>query len=501
MKKRLMVIILLILALFGLVACTPTPEPNGGNDNGNNSENGDNNGGEEQEEKYDLGGMDFNIRCNIGDRADPRNAQYERMYRNEKMRNIAKVEEKYNIKVNYLTYPGNATWGTARDNWIIQNAQQGLTDSHVFEVSSNSVANLAVQGAILPLDDLIEKYGNPGYWQKKRDFGTILGKTYVYDDVYSVAEEGIFYNSELLGRILGENRKLEPTQLWAQGLWTWDKFAELAKEINDELDHTGEEPQYVMGGRTYDWFYPMVGTNGGTIVDSNFQSHLTDDATLETMEFLNSLRSIDGMWIDNPPRERALQPEFTAERVVFHAGADWYLTIDSHWGKLEFDVDFVPFPIGPKAEKNPELYSQSKVKSEPAFVISSAFSKERIPEGYENMLLHDELIFKIWSEIIHFPDIDPETGESSIEDLKDNYYATRLMPNYAHEESRQAHLDVWATAKVDHFYSISESQGFNPESFMIKIEDAIVNGDIRQKMTSINQELQATLNVKLLGIE
>ncbi|MGI6360561.1 MAG: ABC transporter substrate-binding protein [Acholeplasmatales bacterium] len=487
MKRFLLALVLFVLLLLGLVGCDK-PSGNGGND------------GEKPEETYDLGGMDFNIRANYGSRADPRNPEYERMYRNEKMANISRVEEKYNIKVNYLNYPAHASWGSARENWIIQNAQQGLTDSHVFEVSTNSVANLAVQGAILPLDEYIEKYGNEGYWAKKRSFGTILGQCYVYDDVYSVAEEGIFYNSELLGRILGEDRKLEPTQKWLAGEWTWDAFTELANEINNELDHTGEEPQYVMGGRTYDWFYPMVGTNGGTIVDSEFQSHLTDDATLETLEFLNSLRMVDGMWIDDAPRERTLQPEFTAQRVVFHAGADWFLTISSHWGNLEFDVDFVPYPIGPRAQENPALYSQSKVKSEPAFVISSAFAKENIPEGYEHMMLHGELIFKIWSEIIHFPDIDPETGEADLEDLKANYYATRLLPHYANEISRLAHLEVWSSAKVDHFYSIIESQAHTADSYMVRIEDAIRTGDVRQKMTALDNELQSTLNTKLLGI-
>ncbi len=488
MKKFLLTLVLFVLLLLGLVACNK-PSGNGGRDD------------ERPEETYDLGGIDFNIRANNSSRADPRNPEYERMYRNEKTANIARVEEKYNIKVNYLNYPANATWGSARDNWIIQNAQQGLTDSHVFEVSSNSVANLAVQGAILPLDEYIEKYGNKGYWAKKRSFGTILGKCYVYDDVYSVAEEGIFYNSKLLGKILGEERKLEPTQKWLDGEWTWDAFAELANEINKELDHTGEEPQYVMGGRTYDWFYPMVGTNGGTIVDSEFQSHLTDDATLETLEFLYSLRTVDGMWIDDATKERTLQPEFAAQRVVFHAGADWFLTSSSHWGNLEFDVDFVPYPVGTRAKENPALYSQSKVKSEPAFVISSAFAKENIPEGYEHMMLHGELIFKIWSEIIHFPEIDPETGEADLEDLKANYYITRLLPNYANEISRQAHLEVWSTAKVDHFYSIIESQAHTADSYMVRIENAIQTGDIRQKMTALDNELQSTLNTKLLGLD
>ena len=101
------------------------------------------------------------------------------------------------------------------------------------------------------------------------------------------------------------------------------------------------------------------------------------------------------------------------------------------------------------------------------------------------MMLHGELIFKIWSEIIQIPEIDPETGEADLEDLKANYYATRLLPNYAHEESRLAHLEVWSSAKVDHFYSIIESQAHTADSYMVRIEDAIRTGDVRQKMTAL----------------
>jgi len=488
MKKFLLTVSTLVLVVFGLVACN-------NNSNGNGNGNGNNNG---DEEKYDLGGIDFVIRANTANRADPRNEEYERMYRNEKIANIEMVEEKYNVKVKYLNYPGNASWGVQRDNWIIEQAKLGTTDSHVFEVSSNSVANLANQGAISALDEYIEEFGNEGYWAKKRSFGTILGKTYAYDDVFSVAEEGIFYNSDLLGALLGEENRIQPTEMWENGEWTWEAFAELADVLNERLDHTrpAEEggPQYVLGGRTYDWFYPMVGSNGGSIVDSNFESHLLKEEVLETLSYLNSLREIDGMWIDDAVLSNTTQPEFRAGNVVFHAGADWFLTIDSRWGGLDFNVDYVPFPVGPKAQEDMTLYSQSKVKSEPAFVISSAFSKENIPEGYEDMYLHDELIFKIWNDIIHFPPIDESTGEASIEDMKDNYYSTRLLPNYASEKSREAHLDVWALAKVDHFYSVVESQNQTEGSYMLQIEDAIRNGDIRQKMESLHNELQGILD-------
>jgi len=496
MGKKILSILIALLLCFALIACDKTNNNSNGNGNGNG--NGNNNN-EEVEKTYDLGGIDFNIRCNVAERIDPRNSEFERMYRNEKMRNIEKVEKKYNIKVNYLNYPSNASWGVERDNWIIQQAQQGLTDSHVFEVTSNSVANLAVQGAILPLDDLIEKYGNKGLWAKKRSFGTILGQSYVYDDVYSQAEEGIYYNSELLATILGEDRKLEPTKLWAEGKWTWEAFANLAHEINRSLDHERSEaeggPQYVMGGRTYDWLYPMVGTNGGRLVDSNFNSHVNSEEVIDTINYLNSLYQVPGMWIDDAVMSNPVQPEFRNGNVVFHAGESWYLIVSNWWGGLEFDLDFVPYPVGPNAQEDRSKYIQTKVKTEASFVISSAFSKDKIPVGYENMELHDELIFQIWNDLLYFPEIDETTGEADLEDIKMNFYATRLMPFYAHEESRLAHLDIYTLAEIDHLYSVYEGEA----SYRVKFEEAIRHGDARNKMESLHSELQNVLNDKILS--
>ncbi len=487
----------MIILLLGLTLIACDQENGNGNNNDNN--NGNENNTPPVEKTYDLGGIDFVIRANVADRIDPRNEEYERMYRNEKIANIARVEEKYNIKVKYVNYPPNASWGAERDNWIIQSAQQGLTDSHVFEVTSNSVANLAVQGAILPLDDLIEKYGNPGLWAKKRSFGTILGKSYVYDDTYSQAEEGIYYNSELLGLLLGEERKLEPTKLWAEGKWTWEAFSNLAHELNEHLDHKRSDadggPQYVMGGRTYDWLYPMVGTNGGRLVDSNFVSHVNSDEVIDTINFLNGLYQVPGMWIDDAVMSCPVQPEFRNGNVVFHAGENWYLIVQNWWGDLKFDLDFVPYPVGPNAEQDMTKYIQTKVKTEASFVISSAFSKDRIPEGYEDMMLHDELIFQIWNDLLYFPEIDPETGEADLEDIKANYYATRLMPFYEHEESRLAHLDIYALAEIDHLYSVYEGE----TSYRVKFEDAIRHGDVRNKMESLHSELENVLEDKILS--
>jgi len=486
MKKHGMIFLLMILSML-LFACT-NPDPTDDTDIRDDAE-----------ETYDLGGIDFVIRANVASRINPRSEDFERMYRNERLTNIAKVEEKYNVKVKYLNYPTNASWGIARDNWIIEQAQLGTTESHVFEVTSNSVANLAVQGAILPLDDLIEKYGNPGLWSKKRGFGTVLGQSYVYDDTYSQAEEGIYYNSDLLASVLGESRRLEPTELWEQGNWTWSAFQDLALEIKDNLNHERPEseggPQYVLGGRTYDWFYPMVGSNGGQLVDNSFQSHVNDDKVIETLNFLNQLYDVNGMWIDDADMSNYVQQEFRNGNIVFHAGENWFLIVPNWWGGLEFKLDFVPYPKGPRVEAGEETYVQTKVKTEASFVISSAFAKENIPEGYEDMFLHDEIIFKIWNDLLYFPEIDIETGEADLFDIMDNYYSTRLLPFYASERSREAHLDIYDLAQIDHFYSVYEGE----ELYRLRIENAIRDGDVRSKMESLHQELQAVLEQRILN--
>jgi len=486
MKKRILLVMIIMFSLV-LISCK---KPDNGNGNGNG--NGD-------EEKYDLGGMDFVIRANVANRVDPRSEEYERMYRNEKLANIEMVEEKYNVKVKYLNYPSNASWGTERDNWIIEQAKLGTTDSHVFEVTSNSVANLATQNAILPLDDLIDEFGNEGLWAKKRGFGTVLGKSYVYDDVYSQAEEGIYYNSDLLAQYLGESRRIEPTKLWESGEWTWDAFEKLALELNEMLDHERGDSeggaQYVMGGRTYDWLYPMVGTNGGQLVDNEFQSHVNSEPVMDTLNFLNGLYDVNGMWIDDAVMSNPVQQEFRNGNVAFHAGENWYLIVSNWWGDLEFNLDFVPYPVGPRVESGDAEYVQTKVKTEASFVISSAFSKDNIPAGYEDMYLHDEIIFKIWNDLCYFPEVDEATGEADLENIKDNYYSTRLLPFYASEQSREAHLDIYHLAQIDHFYSVTEGEAIYRED----IEDAIRNGDVRSKMESLHSELQATLDAKILN--
>lgn len=439
--------------------------------------------------EYDLGGIPFVIMCDNAAKCDPRSSTYERLFKDEKVAKINEVEEKYNVKVQFKDYPSNASWGGARERYIIEESTQKTQSVHVYEIISTSIGNLAEQKAIVPLDDYIEAYGSEYAFPEKQAFGLVKGKHYGYDDQYPIADKGLYYNVDLLGRILGDARKNEPLTLWENGEWNWAKFKALAEELNGKLDHERKDEdggaQYVFGGRTYNWAYGFFGANAGRLVDDEFNTYLTSQPILDTLEYLNSLYAQPGMWIDDAALSNTSQPQFTAGNVAFQDGESWHIAATNKWGNAKFKINYVPFPVGPNVSSDLSNYNLLTVGGKSTYVISSSFSKANIPAGYEDLMIHDETIFKIWSELQYFPE--------SIDDIKADFYSTRLYASYESEQSRQIHLDMINRSFPDNFYSVMESQNQNDTSYMIMIQQSVRDGDIRNVMLETEASLRATL--------
>lgn len=476
MKKNFLLLILLLVGII-LVGCVKKPA-----------------NGEDDEIEYNLMGADFIILNDNGNKADPRHNTYERMYKEEKIARIEYVEQKYNVKVVYKTYPSQASWGGARERYIINNAISGEAPAHVYEIPSYSVATLALAGAISPLTKYIEEFGDPLAWPEKAQFGTVMGEMYSYDDQYPVADEGIYYNQDLLARLLGDSRKDEPSKLWLEGKWNWETFEALADELNGLL--TGED-QYVMGGRTYNWAYQFLGANGVHIVNNDLHPELDKAEAIETVEYLHRLYSKPGMWRAESPLSDADEPEFNAGKIVFHNGQSYWITAPNKWRDKTFkNIGFVPYPTGPNTKDDLSNYYINDVYGKINYVISSSFSKDAIPEEYQNMRIHDEIIFKIWKDLQYFPEKDEETGYASITQYLAQFRLNRLEAYYADLNSIDAHLSIATKAYPDYFYSMSEANNHVEGAYMLQIEDAIKNGDVRAKLLSLTQQIKATLTEK-----
>lgn len=482
--KKVYLLLTSLLFLLVLVACgdkgtdpkvPPVTPPTDGED------------GDDDDTKYDLGGIEFVIMVDNALRADPRSSQYERLFQQEKVALMDKVEKKYNVKVVYKNYPTNASWGGARERYIIEETAFQSKSAHVYEIISTSLPNLVEQKAIVPLDDYMQAYGSPRFWASKKEFGLVKGKYYGYDDQFSIADKGLYYNVDLMAQILGPSRKNEPLELWQKGEWTWENFEKLVNELNGPLDHTRTDenggPQYVLGGRTYNYAYGFIGANGGKLVDADFNTYLTDKPVLDSLEFLSKLRMTEGMWIDDASLSNTSQPQFTAGNVVFQDGESWHITASNKWGSKNFAVNYVPWPVGPNVKSDMSNYKNLTVGGKSTYVISSAFSKANIPAGYEDLMIHDETIFKIWADLQYFPE--------TLTEVEDNFYSTRLFSSYESEISREIHLSLIDSTIPDYFYSVIESQAQTDQSFMIKIQAAIQSGEVRNTMTATESALQA----------
>lgn len=439
-------------------------------------------------------GQEFVIMVNNASTTDPRRPTYTGSWKTEKIAAIAAVEAKYNVKVVYRTYPADAVWGGGRERFIITNSLNNTPQAHIYEMPSYSIAVLAEGGAILPLDSLIEKYGHPGYWPEKAAFGQVLGQQYAYDDAYPLAGQGIFYNITLLEELLGEGKGTLPSELWLRGEWTWEAFETMANQLLPGISARGVDGAAVIGGRPYNWAYVMLGANGVHVVNTELRSELATQPAIDTLLFLNKLVSIPGMWeYSSAALSNATVPQFKGGNVAFHNGEPYWIYDSTKWLGYTFEMGFVPYPTGPNTNPDLSNYFINDVYGKTSYVVSSSYSLDKVPPGYENIAFHEETIFRIWADLQYFPPIDPLTGRVSTNEIVEEWIFNTLELYYSdrgNNASIEAHRSIMFRSYPDYFYSLYWARSQDPsKSFMLDLQHAILTGNVRDQMIDLVQRI------------
>ena len=485
--KQIMLVLVLFLGFF-LAACTPTEETTDPTNPTNPTNPTDPT--QPTTPVPNMMGQEFIIMANRASTSDPRNAAYTGSWKQQKIAAIAAVEEKYNVKVVYKTYPADAVWGGGRERFIVQNSVNDTPQAHIYEMPSYSIAVLAEGNAILPLDNLIVKYGNPGYWPEKAAFESVLGKQYGYDDSYPLASQGLYYNIDLLERFLGEGMGTAPSEMWLNGEWTWEAFRTMANQLLPGISGLGVEDAAVLGGRSYNWAYQMLGANGVHVVDKELRSQLATQPAIDTLTFLSELINTPGMWeYQSAALSNASAPAFKAGNIAFHNGETYWIYDSTKWLGHTFEMGFVPYPVGPNVSSDLSNYYINDVYGKTSYVMSSSYSLDKVTPGYENIAFHEETIFRIWADLQYFPPIDPDTGFVSVTEFVDEYTFNTLELYYSElgdNASIDAHKSIMFKGFPDYFYSLywARSHDYN-KSFMLEIQDAIISGNIRDEMIDL----------------
>ena len=67
--------------------------------------------------------------------------------------------------------------------------------------------------------------------------------------------------------------------------------------------------------------------------------------------------------------------------LYFQDGESWHISASNKWGNANFDIDYVPFPVGPNVLSDMSNYRSLTVGGKSTYAISSQFSKANIPAG------------------------------------------------------------------------------------------------------------------------
>lgn len=371
------------------------------------------------------------------------------------------AEEKYNVKIVYKPYPDNAAWGPDRINAIIQGSTAGAPLADVFyHVTTNWLGQLAGGGALAPIDSYLGE-GMPGERinQMFIDAGALAGSHYGFSTGSLNLESGLYFNVDLLNELGIPN----PAELYlGDGTnigenWRWSDFKAWAVAAQAQLNTKGED-YFTLGGAISYYGENLVPLNGGGYLDMlNAEVIFAEEKAMETYDFIYELY-LENLFEKNRTYDQG-SAEWQAGKVLMHPGDLWFIKADNRWGKLGFELGFVPYPMSDTFEG--EYLS-------PIYGSSVAY----LAAGHS--LDKTELTFKVWNDIqIWEGELDPEEA-----------YRLSLADKFDDEIYIDAYMTVYNKTYVEFLNSIGVGS-YSPNSLKLALNVGIPTGDHRTNIESI----------------
>ena len=240
------------------------------------------------------------------------------------------VMPELNISFTYLQLPGFEILGLVTASVIA-----GAPIADMVMMPTFDVFNAALGGILQPLEDFVPAEhrifsDQPGVI---RPVFTFFDKTWTFLANHPTTHGyGLLVNLDMVNRYGLDN----PVELYERGEWTWDNFRRLMQEAT--FSSTGTTIDYAgLGGDIAGMFAGMIPSNSGWMVNpNNLDLELDSPQTIMALEFLYDILVTDQTYARNHGDD-----DFPLERTLFRPFEAWQV------GDVEFDFDFLPFPMGP----------------------------------------------------------------------------------------------------------------------------------------------------------
>lgn len=210
----------------------------------------------------------------------------------------------------------------------------------IITVDGPDVAKYVETGALIPMDEYIDKDFLSDFLPSIIDQGTYKDKLYHLGPYESSVV--LYYNKDLLQQA----RIQVPTTI--EGSWTWDQLLENAKKLS-RLKVYGlnlYDDYYETEWFTYA-FLPFVWSNGGDIISSDgstVEGYLNSPQTIEALEFIGKIFK-EGL--TNPSLKNI---DFQTKKAAMVFDGPWLAAElkenypDLRWGMM-------PYPVSPNTKK------------------------------------------------------------------------------------------------------------------------------------------------------
>lgn len=264
-----------------------------------------------------------------------------------KLDNVRRIEKKYNCKIKFV----NLGWNGII-NSINTTIAAGTPECDIYLTDLQFGIPAALNGLCQDLKKIAPKDNDIfGDQMVLKPMDEIGGGSYFFQE-QGIPTNGIFlgYNATMI-KDLGLE---DPQQLYKDGKWTWDKFAELAQAGTKDTDNDGTTDVYGFGGIFTDLTNGLVMSNNGSIAGTTTEG-LSSKPVKEAFEFINRLYNKDKSarpwssdWNDN-------LLAWSDGKVMFWTAQAWSLKQEADAAKkdgaeLPFEYHVVPYPQGPEGD-------------------------------------------------------------------------------------------------------------------------------------------------------
>ena len=267
------------------------------------------------------------------------------------------VEDAFNCNIEVAAYPSSAEWGPSRWNYILNQAQLGISDYDFLTVPDSKIPTFVEGGALISMEDFYVLHGNNMMDPSYIISGSYQGKLYSFitgkNNIYNV----MYYNIGLLETLQQYNEDLqEPAQIFLDGDWTFSKFEAYCDEVQATMAEAfgeagtagGANQEYwaVSGWDSY-WWVGLGSNDGEPLADTT-----TMTINIDTPHKVQAAEVVKNLYTKkvaaSPQSVDQNVTQWNEGKALFNTGDLWFVGADNRWSMTLWGDDtrygYIPWP-------------------------------------------------------------------------------------------------------------------------------------------------------------